>query len=400
MVKSYYGKYPDERGKYGKYGGRYAPEVLMPALEELDAAFAKYYPQERFKTELKRLLKDFAGRPTPLYFAGNLSKRWGCKIFLKREDLLHGGAHKLNNTLGQGLLAKFMGKTKLVTETGAGQHGYATAIAGAQLGMEVKVFMGDEDIKRQHYNVYRIQLSGAQLVPVHSGSRTLKDAINEGMRYWISHVEDTHYLMGSVVGPHPYPMIVREFQRIIGKEIKQQILEQVGRLPNGIVACIGGGSNAMGAMYDFIEDDVALFGAEAAGEGGDTGKHSLPLTRGRLGVLHGAATYLLQDEFGNIKESHSVSAGLDYPGVGPEHAFLKDLGRLQVGEVTDQEALDACVELSRVEGIIPALESSHALACGKRIAQNYGPEDILVINVSGNGGKDLDILQKHLRFDL
>lgn len=398
MKQPYIGTFPDAQGKFGYFGGRFAPEILMPALEELTAAFHEYFPTPAFQRELHHLYADFAGRPTPLYHARKLSEAWGCKVYLKREDLVHGGAHKLNNTLGQGLLARYMGKKKIVAETGAGQHGFATAIIGAQLGMDTKVFMGEVDIARQRYNVYRMQLLGAEVIPVTTGSRTLKDAVNEGLRYWIAHVHDTHYLMGSVVGPHPYPYLVREFQRVIGQEIKAQIHEKENRDPKGIVACIGGGSNAIGAFYEFIDDDVTLYGVEAAGEGRDTGKHSIALGLGRAGVLHGALSYLLQDKYGNIQETHSISAGLDYPGVGPEHAYLKDQDRLTIGEATDDETLAAFQFLARTEGIIPALESAHALAYARKVAETYDANDILVINLSGSGGKDLDIVRDHVRF--
>ncbi|MFX1236723.1 MAG: tryptophan synthase subunit beta, partial [Promethearchaeota archaeon] len=325
----------------------------------------------------------------------------GCKVYLKREDLNHGGAHKINNVMGQALLAKKMGKSKLIAETGAGQHGFATAIAGAYFGMETKVFMGEIDIKRQAYNVFRMQLLGAEVIPVKTGSKTLKDAVNEGLRYWIAHLDDTHYLMGSVVGPHPYPLIVREFQRVIGKELKEQIQMVERKLPDAIIACIGGGSNAIGAFYDFINDEnVKLIGVEAAGEGKDTDKHSIALGMGRKGVLHGAMQYLLQNEYGNITETHSISAGLDYPGVGPEHCYLKDLSRLRVGEATDNETLKAFQNLSKYEGIIPALESAHALAYLEKISSEFQEDDIVVVNLSGNGGKDLSIVKEHFIFKI
>ncbi len=397
----YIGKFPDNLGKFGEFGGMFAPEILMPALHELIEAYNKYIGNETFQKEFTEILKYYSGRPTPLYYAARLSKEYGFKVYLKREDLNHGGAHKINNVMGQALLAKKMGKTKLVAETGAGQHGFATAIAGAYFGMDTKVFMGEIDIKRQSYNVYRMQLLGAEVIPVKSGSKTLKDAVNEGLRYWISHLNDTHYLMGSVVGPHPYPLLVREFQRVIGKEIKQQIFELEEKLPNAIIACIGGGSNAIGAFYDFINDEgVQLIGVEAAGEGRDTEKHSIALGLGRRGVLHGSLMYLLQNEYGNILETHSVSAGLDYPGVGPEHCFLKEMNRLKVGEATDNETLEAFKKLSLLEGIIPALESSHALAYLEKIKNDFSKEDIVVVNLSGSGSKDLDIIKKYVEFKI
>ncbi len=397
----YIGKHPNELGKFGDFGGIFAPEILMPALNELKEAFEKYVLDERFIEELAQILRCYSGRPTPLYYAERYSEYIGCKVYLKREDLNHGGAHKINNVMGQALLAKKMGKTKLVAETGAGQHGFATAIAGAYFGMPTKVFMGEIDIKRQAYNVYRMQLLGAEVVPVKSGSKTLKDAVNEGLRFWIANLQEYHYLMGSVVGPHPYPLIVREFQRVIGKEMREQILELERRVPNAIIACIGGGSNAIGAFYDFINDNgVQLIGVEAAGEGKDTDKHSIALGLGRRGVLHGAMQYLLQNEYGNIMETHSISAGLDYPGVGPEHCYLKELNRLRVGEATDSETLEAFKRLSKLEGIIPALESSHALAYLEKIKDEFKKEDIVVINLSGSGSKDLDIIKEYVEFKI
>lgn len=398
---NYIGKYPDKLGKFGEFGGIFAPEILMPALNELTKAYNRYILDKAFQEEFSQILQYYSGRPTPLYHAARLSDNIGCKVYLKREDLNHGGAHKINNVIGQALLAKKMNKTKLVAETGAGQHGFATAIAGAYFGMETKVFMGEVDIKRQAYNVYRMQLLGAEVVPVKSGSRTLKDAVNEGLRYWIANVHDTHYLMGSVVGPHPYPLIVREFQRIIGKEMKKQIIDMEGRLPNAIIACIGGGSNAIGAFYDFINDgEIQLIGVEAAGEGKDTEKHSIALGLGRKGVLHGSLMYLLQNEYGNILETHSISAGLDYPGVGPEHCFLKEINRLRIGEASDNEALEAFKKLSLLEGIIPALESSHALAYLEKIKNEFNENDIVIVNLSGSGSKDLDIIKKHMEFKI
>ncbi|MHA1291825.1 MAG: tryptophan synthase subunit beta [Promethearchaeota archaeon] len=386
-------------GKFGDFGGMFAPEILMPALNELTDAFKKYALGEAFQKEFEKILHYYSGRPTPLYHAIKLSEDIGCKVYLKREDLNHGGAHKINNVMGQALLAKKMGKTKLIAETGAGQHGFATAIAGAYFGMETKIFMGEVDIVRQAYNVYRMQLLGAEVVPVKSGSKTLKDAVNEGLRYWIANIQDTHYLMGSVVGPHPYPLMVREFQRIIGKETKKQIIELEECLPDYIIACIGGGSNAIGIMYDFINDtNIQLIGVEAAGKGKNTNKHSIALGLGRRGVLHGALSYLLQDEYGQILETHSISAGLDYPGVGPEHCYLNELGRLRVGEATDEETLEAFKKLSQVEGIIPALESAHALAYLYKIKDEFTKDNIVIINLSGSGSKDLDIIKEHIEF--
>ncbi|MHA1147478.1 MAG: tryptophan synthase subunit beta [Promethearchaeota archaeon] len=397
----YIGKHPDGLGKFGDFGGMFAPEILMPALNELTDAFNKYVLDKEFIDEFAQILKFYSGRPTPLYYAERYSDFIGCKVYLKREDLNHGGAHKINNVMGQALLAKKMGKKKLVAETGAGQHGFATAIAGAYFGMPTKVFMGEIDIVRQAYNVQRMQLLGAEVIPVKSGSRTLKDAVNEGLRYWIANLQDYHYLMGSVVGPHPYPLIVREFQRIIGKEMKEQILELEGRLPDAIIACIGGGSNAIGAFYDFINDDsVKLIGVEAAGDGKDTDKHSIALGLGRRGVLHGAMQYLLQNEYGNIIETHSISAGLDYPGVGPEHCYLHELNRLKIGEATDKETLKAFKRLSMLEGIIPALESAHALAYLEKNMGVFDKSDIIVVNLSGSGSKDLDIIKKHIDFKI
>jgi tryptophan synthase beta chain len=397
MSFSYYNKYPDKYGKFGRFGGKFTPEVLMPAAEELESAFMKLYYTEEFQNELNSLLKDYAGRPTPLYHARRLSEKLNCKVYLKREDLLHGGAHKINNTLGQALLAKKMGKKRLIAETGAGQHGFATAIVGAFFGFPTEVYMGTEDIERQQYNVLRMKLLGAKINPVNSGSRTLKDAINEALRDWITNVQTTYYLIGSVVGFHPYPLIVREFQRIIGKEIKKQILEKEGALPKAIFACIGGGSNAIGAFYDFIEDkDVELYGVEAAGKRDDPEMTGASLSLGTEGVFHGAHTNILQDNYGQIKTSYSVSAGLDYPGVGPEHCFLKDIKRLKMGMATDDEALSAFSLLSKTEGIIPALEPSHALGYLVKIADQFDSNDVIVVNLSGHGGKDLGIVQKFM----
>jgi len=386
-------KLPNKKGKFDIYGGKFAPEVLMPALEELEEGFQKFINNEKFHRELDYYLREFAGRPTPIYYAENLTKKLGgAKIYLKREDLVHGGAHKLNNTLGQALLAKKMGKKRIIAETGAGQHGVATAIAASALDMECEVYMGLEDVERQKLNVFRMELLGAKVIPVKSGSQTLKDAINEAMRDWLANVEDTHYLIGSVVGPHPYPMIVREFQRVIGKETKKQILKKEGRLPDKIFACVGGGSNAMGIFYDFIKENVKLIGVEAGGKGINTGKHGATLCAGTEGVLHGMYTKLLQDKYGQIKISYSISAGLDYPGVGPELAYLLRKGRIQVLSATDKQALNAFKKLSENEGIIPALESSHALYHTFRVAEKMNKEEIIVVNLSGRGDKDVFVV--------
>jgi len=383
------------KGKYGKYGGQYVPEVLMPALEELDAGYEKYKNDPEFLAELDYYMRDFAGRETPLYFARNLSKKYGAKVYLKREDLVHGGAHKLNNALGQALLAKFMGKTRLIAETGAGQHGTATAMVGANLGFDTVVYMGAKDIKRQQMNAYRMELMGTEVKAVETGSKTLKDAINEAMRDWVTNIENTHYLIGSVVGPHPYPMIVRDFQSVIGKEVKEQAMEKEGRLPDSIIACAGGGSNAMGTFHPFIENrEVKLIAVEAGGKAlkctEKAALHSASLCVGEEGILHGARTKILQDKNGQILESESVSAGLDYSGVGPELAYLSESGRVTARNVTDDEALDAFNGLSRLEGIIPALESSHALAYLKKAAESGELGEFVVVNLSGRGDKDLE----------
>lgn len=392
----YYGKYPNKEGKYGRFGGVFVPETLIPAIKQTTDAYEHFKNDVDFNNELEFIRKYYTGRPTPLYFAKNLSKQFGCKVYLKREDLLHGGAHKLNNTMGQALLAKKMGKKKLIAETGAGQHGFATAIAGAYFGFPTKVFMGAVDVQRQAYNVHRIKLLGAEIIPVTSGTQTLKEATSEALRYWTSEFMDTHYLIGSVVGPHPYPMMVRDFQSVISKEIRQQILEMENQLPRGIVACVGGGSNAMGAFYNFIEDsDVELWGVEAEGKGFASGKHAMSLNKGTDGILHGSHQLLIQDEDGNTMESYSIAAGLDYPGVGPELCNLKEMGRLSLGSSTDIETLAAFENLCKTEGIIPALESSHALAFAKKLAHQYSPQDIMVINLSGGGGKDLDIIRNN-----
>jgi len=383
------------KGKYGKYGGQYVPEVLMPALEELEEGYERYKNDPEFLAELDHYLRDFAGRETPLYFARNLSKKYGSKIYLKREDLVHGGAHKLNNAIGQALLAKYMGKTRLIAETGAGQHGTATAMAGANLGFETVVYMGAKDVKRQQMNAYRMELMGTEVVPVETGSKTLKDAINEAFRDWVTNIENTHYLIGSVVGPHPYPVIVRDFQSVIGREVKEQILQKEGRMPDSIIACAGGGSNAMGIFYPFIEDkDVKLIAVEAGGKAlkctEKAALHSASLCAGEEGILHGARTKVLQDKNGQILESESVSAGLDYSGVGPELAYLSDIGRVTARYATDDEALEAFHELSRHEGIIPALESSHALAYLKKASEAGELGEVVVVNLSGRGDKDLE----------
>jgi len=385
--------------KFGEFGGQFVPEVLIPPLKELEKAYEKLKNDEEFKRELDYYLRNYAGRPTQLYFAKNLTEKIGeAKIYLKREDLLHSGAHKINNTIGQALLAKYMGKTRLIAETGAGQHGVATAIAGALLGMKVDVYMGAEDVERQKMNVFRMKLLGAKVIPVESGSRTLKDAINEALRDWVSSFEYTHYLIGSVVGPHPYPTIVRDFQSIIGKETKRQILEIEGALPDAIVACVGGGSNAIGIFYPFINDKrVRLIGVEAAGKGIETGKHSASLCAGEKGVLHGMLSYFLQDGDGQIATTHSIAPGLDYPGVGPEHAWLKEIGRAEYVAVTDDQALKAFVELSKTEGILPALESAHALAYAMKLAKEMSKDEIVVVNLSGRGDKDLGIVMEALK---
>lgn len=390
---------PDEKGHFGIYGGRFVPETLMQAVLELGKAYEEAKNDESFQQDLAYLLKEYVGRETPLYFAENLSKyAKGAKIYLKREDLNHTGAHKINNTVGQALLAVRMGKKKIVAETGAGQHGVATATVCALLNLECVIFMGEEDIKRQQLNVFRMELLGAKVVPVTSGSRTLKDACNEALRYWVSNVTDTHYILGSVMGPHPFPMMVRDFQSVIGKETKQQYNEKFGKNPEAIVACIGGGSNSMGMFYPFIEDnEVQLIGVEAAGHGIDTEQHAASLTKGKPGVLHGALMYLLQDHAGQIQEAHSISAGLDYPGVGPEHSYLKDIGRVQYESITDQEALEALKLLCKLEGIIPALESAHAVAFALKHAQKMTENESIVVCLSGRGDKDVQTIQANMK---
>ena len=393
MLRSY-----PVRGKFGKYGGKYIPETLAPAVEELESAYEKYKNDPEFQNELSYYLTQYAGRPTPLYFAKNLTRKLGgAKIYLKREDLLHGGAHKTNNTIGQALLAKKMGKKRIIAETGAGQHGVGTAIACAVLGLSAEIFMGSKDYDRQRLNVFRMKLLGARVHPVEAGSKTLKDAINEAIRDWIANVKTTYYLIGSVVGPHPYPMMVRDFQSVIGREIKQQISDAEGTVPDAIVACVGGGSNAIGSFYAFLDDkDVGLYGIEAGGKGISSGKHSASLSAGSEGILHGMFTRLLQDERGQVTETHSISAGLDYPGVGPEHAMLKEVKRAKYAASTDQEAIEGFVALSRLEGIIPALEPSHALSYAMRLAKKMKKDDIIVVTLSGRGDKDVEIVQNYL----
>jgi tryptophan synthase beta chain len=385
---------PDARGRFGPYGGQYVPETLMAALTELEREYAAAQADQAFREEMDALLRDYVGRPTPLYFARRLSERLGgAKIYLKREDLAHTGAHKINNAVGQGLLVKRMGKPRVVAETGAGQHGVATATVCAMLGLECVVYMGEEDVRRQALNVFRMKLLGAEVRPVASGSRTLKDAINEAIRDWVTYVETTHYLIGSVVGPHPYPMMVRDFQSVIGSEAREQMLATEGRLPDYAVACVGGGSNAMGMFHPFYGDEsVRLVGVEAAGEGLGSGHHSAPLAEGRPGVLHGSMSYLLQDAAGQVMEAHSISAGLDYPGVGPEHSFYKDSGRADYVAVTDGQALEGFTLLCETEGIIPALESSHAVYYAAELAKTLPPEQMIMVCLSGRGDKDIDIV--------
>jgi tryptophan synthase beta chain len=384
------------KGRFGDYGGFYVPEVLIPVLEELEVAFYSFYQDEHFVAELAQLCRDYAGRPSPLYLARRFSEYVGFKVYLKREDLLHGGAHKVNNTLGQGLLAKYMGKTKLIAETGAGQHGLATAMIGALFGMETKIFMGVTDIERQSVNVHKMKLCGAEVIPIEGGTGTLKDAINDALRYWTAHVTDTFYLFGSACGPHPYPTIVRHFQSCIGKEARQQCLQQLGRLPDMVVACVGGGSNAIGIFSGFLDDkDVRLIGVEAGGRSLASGKHAASLVAGRVGILHGAKAYLLQDTEGQVYETESVSAGLDYPAVGPEHCLLKDTGRAEYVAAEDEQVLDAFELLCKSEGILPALESTHALAYLISQKGKLDPETITVVNLSGRGDKDVSIVEKY-----
>jgi tryptophan synthase beta chain len=385
------------KGKFGKFGGRFVPETLIPALDELEKAYLKFRRDRKFRQALEYYLREYAGRPTPLYLASNLTKSvGGAKIYLKREDLLHGGAHKINNTLGQALLAKKMGKERVIAETGAGQHGVATAMACAALGLKCEVYMGSKDVERQKLNVFRMKLLGAKVHSVDAGSQTLKDAINEALRDWITNVRTTYYLLGSVVGPHPYPMLVRDFQSVIGSEIKQQVLKLEKKLPKAIIACVGGGSNAMGTFHEFLDSKVSLYGVEAGGEGLNTEKHSATLCAGTEGVLHGMLSYLLQDKEGQILDTHSIAAGLDYPGVGPEHSFLKDIKRVQYTSVSDADAVDAFLALSKYEGIVPALEPSHAVAYAMKIARNYGRNDSIVVTLSGRGDKDVEVVEQYL----
>jgi tryptophan synthase beta chain len=392
------GQVPDGRGRFGAYGGRFVPETLVPALDELEAAWRAAREDAVFQTELYELLTRYAGRETPLSEARRISADvGGCRVLLKREDLCHTGAHKINNTLGQVLLARRMGKRRIIAETGAGQHGVATATAAALFGLPCDVFMGALDVERQALNVFRMQLLGARVIPVQSGSRTLKDAMNEALRDWVTNVRDTHYIIGSVAGPHPYPALVRDFQSVIGKEARRQVLDVADRLPDAVVACVGGGSNAMGIFSAFIPDaHVQLVAVEAAGHGLLSGKHGASLAKGTPGVLHGSRSYVLQDEHGQIAEAHSISAGLDYPGVGPELSYLKDQGRLALRQVTDEEALESFQYLARMEGIIPALESAHAVAAARQVARELGRDGLLVVNVSGRGDKDVDQVRRML----
>ena len=385
-------KQPDQIGHFGPYGGRYVSETLMPALLELEEAYRRIRRDRKFRSELDALLSEYVGRPTPLTLAARLSDELGgARIFLKREDLCHTGAHKINNTMGQVLLAVHMGKRRIIAETGAGQHGVASATAAARFGLECEVFMGAEDVRRQALNVFRMRLLGAKVRVVESGSRTLKDAMNEALRDWIATVEDTYYMIGSAAGPHPYPMLVRDLQSVIGREARKQILQATGRLPDVLIACVGGGSNAIGLFHPFLADeDVRMVGVEAAGHGIETGRHAATLSAGQSGILHGAKSYLLQDELGQVREAHSISAGLDYPGVGPEHSFLKDQGRASYVTATDDEALDALERLARTEGIIPALETAHAVAHAIRLAPTMSRDESIVVSLSGRGDKDME----------
>ena len=390
-----------KKGKFGEYGGQYVSEMLMPALSELEEAFESNYNAAEFQEEYQMILRDYAGRPTPLYHAKRLSRRVGCKVYLKREDLAHGGAHKINNTVGQALLARKMGKRRIIAETGAGQHGVATAMACALLGLKAEIYMGTEDVERQRLNVFRMRLLDAEVHPVESGSKTLKDAINEALRDWVTNVETTYYLIGSVVGPHPYPTIVRDFQRVIGDEIRSQILVKEGRLPDALVACVGGGSNAMGTFHPFLDDpEVEMYGVEAGGSGVKTGKHAASLCAGEEGVFHGMRTYVLQDEFGQIQNTHSIAAGLDYSGAGPQHSLLKSIKRASYVTATDEEAVDAFLKLSKTEGIIPALESSHALAYAIKLGETLDEDAIIVVTLSGRGDKDVRVVADYVGVEI
>jgi tryptophan synthase beta chain len=393
----------EKKGHFGLFGGRYVPETLIPALDELEKAYNEAVKSPDFNIALSYYLKNYSGRPTPLYYAENLTRTLGgAKIFLKREDLNHTGAHKINNTLGQALLAKRMGKKRVIAETGAGQHGVATATVAAMFGLECEIYMGEKDMERQEINVFRMRMLGAKVTPVKTGSRTLKDATNEAIRDWVTNVKDTHYIIGSVVGPHPYPAIVRDFQAVIGREAKRQVLDIEGRLPDYVVACVGGGSNAMGIFYEFIPDKkVRLIGVEAAGKGIETGEHAASINAGSIGVLHGSKSYILQDEDGQIIPAHSISAGLDYPGVGPEHAYLKETGRATYVAVTDKEAVEGFKLLTKTEGIIPALESAHAVAFLERLSKVTTKDQTVILCLSGRGDKDVYTVSKHLngRFD-
>ncbi len=386
-----YAAFPSKEGHFGRYGGRFVSETLIFALDELEQAFLRLRKDPAFQAEFDRDLAHYVGRPSPLYHAERWSREvGGAQIYLKREDLNHTGAHKVNNTVGQALLAKYMGKKRVIAETGAGQHGVASATVAARLGMSCQVFMGEEDIQRQALNVYRMKLLGAEVVSVKSGSRTLKDAMNEAMRVWVTDVDDTFYIIGTAAGPHPYPMLVRDFQSVIGREARQQCLDSTGKLPDALVACVGGGSNAIGLFHPFLQDEgVEMYGVEAGGHGLATGQHAAPLSDGRPGVLHGNRTYLMQDDNGQISHTHSVSAGLDYPGVGPEHSWLKDIGRAQYVTIDDEEALTAFRKLTLTEGIMPALESSHAVAYAEKLAATMSPQQTIVVNLSGRGDKDI-----------
>lgn len=392
------GLLPDKRGHFGIFGGRYAAETLMPALIELEKAYRQARRDKIFREEYSRYLQDYSGRATPLYFAQRLTEALGgAKIYLKREDLNHTGSHKINNTLGQALMARRLGKKKVIAETGAGQHGVATATVAALFGMECRIFMGEEDIRRQAPNVFRMKILGAEVIPVSSGTATLKDAMNEAMRYWVSAVQDTFYVIGTTAGPHPYPMMVRDFQSVIGREVKRQILRKEGRYPDILIACVGGGSNAMGLFYPFRrEENVAMFGVEAAGKGLDSPLHSASISAGRVGVLHGNRTFLLQDEHGQIRDAYSIAAGLDYPGVGPEHSYFSHIGRASYVAVTDEEAVGAFKTLSRYEGIIPAMESAHALAYAMKLVPTLKREQLVVVNLSGRGDKDAGVIARQM----